>query len=212
MPGVNKLLLALAIACIPTVAAQAEVSTASLEITVPRGPVSTPLGSTLEHQVTVDLRLSNVFCPNAVSGRIALGIVDLPSPLQGIQTSLNPSDIAFDLAGGASTTHTASGSAILNITLGPGTPALHEHSFNITASFDPSNLSGTCLGFTPEGPNVPAASASALTSIMTGPAPTTSTPQMPGNETTSGEGEKKSSLLLVVPVAGLLVAAILRRR
>lgn len=203
------LLVALLLLAPAAMAQVPEVSTASVTIGVPAGPDVVPLGGNLERLVSVDLKLNNVFCPNEVTGAVSLSVADIPSALPGVQTKMTPSEVPFTLAAGASN-HAVTGEATLNISVAATTLGDHEHGFNITATFNPSSLSGPCLGFTPSGASVPGASDSASTQIKTGPAPKTNA-TLDGSSSSS---TSKSSFLLTVPFQVLALAALVavRRR
>ncbi len=191
--------------------AQGVAPTSVVEIDVDPGPAGIPLGMSHDIPFQVTLELSNIVCPQAATATVTLAIKDLPSPLRGVQGNV-PATLAFEVPMSASIAGSAyqqTMDATLSINVTAESLPDHEHTFEVTATFD-----GTLQGCQAAGA-IPSAEGSAQHKIKTGPAAaagvargaTASTSTSPDS---GSKGAPAPTALLLV--AAVLVAAMVRRR
>lgn len=206
-------LAAILLAAVP-VQAQGVAPTSAVTVDLDPGPAGIPLGGSHEFPFQVTLELANVLCPQAATATVTLAIKDLPSPLRGVEGTVPPS-LSFAVPQGATlagSTYSETMEATLSINVTTESLPDHEHTFEVTASFD-----GTLQGCQSAGA-IPSAEGTGQHQIKTGPAPAAG--QARGAQTasstpTSDGGDKKAPgaemPLLVLGVAALAMFARRRR-
>ena len=191
---------------------QGATPTSSVEVDLDPGPAGIPLGGSHEFPFQVTLELGNVVCAQAATATVTLDIEDLPSPLRGVQGTV-PATLAFDIpmntivVGGTTYEQTLDATLSINVT----TESLpdHEHTFQVTATFD-----GTLQGCQAAGP-VPAAEGMGEHKIKTGPAAAAGAARGATISTSTGpEPDSKDAPLPAAPIllTVLALAALARRR
>lgn len=191
--------------------AQGVTPTSSLAVNLEPGPVGIPLGGGHEFLFEVTLALGNIVCPQASTATVALAIADLPSPLRGVQGTV-PATLAFEVPMSASIAGSAyqqTMDATLSINVTTESLPDHEHTFEVTATFD-----GTLQGCQAAGA-IPSAEGTGQHKIKTGPAAaagaargaSVSTPASPDSDSKEAPGPTLPLLLAVV-----MFAALARRR
>ena len=217
--GVLRLITAFLVAVtVGTLPAQAQgvTPTSSVEVDLEPGPVGIPLGGSHEFPFQVTLELGNIACPQPSTATVTLSIKDLPSPLRGVQGTV-PATLAFDVPMSASfaglSTYRQTLDAQLSINVTPESLPDHEHTFEVTASFD-----GTLPGCQAAGA-IPTAQGTSEHKIKTGPASAVGTQvrgasQSPSSSGAAGDGKDAPALpaLALAVAVAVLAAAVARRR
>lgn len=187
-------------------------SSVTLSVTVAKGPAEVALGANATIPVKVDFSVSNIICPQAqlpsgaVPGvvTIKLKAIDRPSPIAGITPSLAPQQLTFNIttAQYVNSAYTASGTSQFTYTVAKTAMASHDHTFNITATFD-----GTISGCQALTGSIPSAVASGEHQIKTGPgaAPTSGTGTGSASPTTTKKSPGFGTTALVVALAALVI-------
>lgn len=194
--------------------AQGVTPTSSVEVDLDPGPVGIPLGGSHEFPFQVTLELGNIACPQASTATVTLAIKDLPSPLRGVQGAV-PATLAFAVPmstslGGLST-YSETMDATLSINVTTESLPDHEHTFEVTASFD-----GTVQGCQAAGA-IPTAEGTGQHMIKTGPASAAGTQvrgatQTPSSTGAANDGKDAPALPALALAVAVLVAAVVRRR
>lgn len=196
--------------------AQGVAPTSSVAVDLDPGPVGIPLGGSHEFPFQVTLSLANLACTQATTAIVALSIKDLPSPLNGVKGTV-PVTLTFDVpqgnyAAGAPglSPYEETMDAQLSINVSATALADHQHTFEVTASFD-----GTVTGCQGLGA-VPAAEGTGEHQIKTGPSSAAGTAARGATVSTSAspEGDSKGAPAPAIPLlfAAVALAALVRRR
>lgn len=204
-------LAVLALALLPAATAQLPAGgpMASVTVEVAKGPATIALGSEASVPVTVTFSLSNVVCPSPGSATVTLTYADEPTPMPGLEATLAPTALTFNLTAqqyaspGFSGSQTAKLSYVASRTARPD----HDHAFNITATFDGA-LTG-CQAL--PGTTVPSDSASAAHKVRTGPAAAGNGGNGTAGPTTEAQASPGPELPFIA-FLGIAAAAMRRRR
>ena len=209
-------LLAVFVAAVP-VQAQSVTPTSSIAVGLNPGPVGIPLGGGHEFPFQVTLTLANIVCTQPATAAVALSIKDLPSPLNGVKATV-PATLTFDVPQGNYATgvpglspYEESLDATLSINVTAEALPNHEHTFEVTASFD-----GTLQGCQ-AGSAIPSAEGTGEHKIKTGPASAAGSQargatQTPSSSGTDAGGKDAPALPALALAVAVLVAAVARRR
>lgn len=214
MRRITGLVLLVLVALAAPAQAQTPTPTSAVAIELDPGPAGIPLGGSHDMPFQVKLTLSNIVCTQAAMATVALAVADKPSPLNGVKGTA-PATVTFTIPQGnygvASSPFEETADAALMINVTSESLPNHEHTFEVTGTFE-----GTLTGCQGAGP-IPRAEGSAEHQIKTGPAPAQGAArgatQTQGTGT-SGDGGSKDAPGLEAPI--LLAMAIglvaLRRR